>query len=288
MTIQKGIIEIDGFNLRYQIEGAGIPILCIGSTLFYSRIFSAQIKNQLQFIFIDHCGFTKAPAREISNKEYSLENLIRHIEIIRTKLKLHRFFILGHSGHAFMALEYAKKHPKNILGNILVGVSPDYSAQSHQSTDIFFEESASDDRKQFYLRKMNELPELIKLSPEKRFVHFCLCSGARNWFRHDFDAVFLWKGVETNMQMIDHVWGTIFKDIDITHQLDSYKIPTLLMIGKYDFVTGPTNLWDEVKNKFCDLKIKIFEKSGHYPMFEENDLFDTELLNWIEEKYRKS
>lgn len=68
----------------------------------------------MQFVFIDHCGFVSPPDRDVQNSEFSLDNLIRHIEIIREELRLDKFFILGHSGHAFMALEYAKKYSQKV------------------------------------------------------------------------------------------------------------------------------------------------------------------------------
>lgn len=287
METKKGIIDIDGFQLNYSIEGKGVPVLCVGSAVFYSRVFSSVLKEKLQMIFIDHCGFVTFPDREVSNNEFKLENLIRHIEFVRSELVLEQFFILGHSGHAFMALEYAKKYPNHILGTILIAVSPNYSEQSHSLTDNFFIESASEGRKSYFEKEMGKLPSMIQDEPEKRFVHFCLCSGAKNWYNYDFDATHLWEGVETNMQMIDYVWGTVFRDIDITENLTDYSIPTLLMLGKYDYVTGPAALWDDVKQHFKNLEITVFEKSGHYPMHEQSLLFDTELLKWINKETMK-
>lgn len=280
--VMKNFIEIDGFKLNYLIEGEGVPILCIGSSLFYSRIFSTDIKSKYKFVFIDHCGFAVPPERKIEDSEYSLDNILNHIDIIRERLSLNNFFVLGHSGHAFMALEYAKKYSKYVLGTIMVAVSPDYSDESHKLTDSYFYKTASVKRKEYYENKMNVLTSLIQTEPEKRFVHYCLCSGARNWFKYDFDASFLWENVNTNLQMIDHVWGSVFRNIKINENLDKYLIPTLLMLGKYDYVTGPVNLWDNIKSKFYNLEINIFEESGHYPMYEQSELFDSVLFSWIE------
>lgn len=280
--VMRKIIEIDGFKLSYLIEGEGVPILCIGSALFYSRIFSIDIKRKYKFIFIDHCGFVSPPKRKIEDSEYSLDNILNHIEIIREKLSLNNFIVLGHSGHAFMALEYAKKYSQYVLGTVLVAVSPDYSDEFHKLTDNHFYKTASVKRRNYYENKMNELTSLIQTEPEKRFVHYCLCSGARNWYKYDFDAAALWQDVNTNMQMIDHVWGKVFRDIKINNDLDKYSIPTLLMLGKYDYVTGPVNLWDNIKSEFCNLEIKIFEESGHYPMYEQSEIFDSALSSWIE------
>ncbi len=54
-----------------------------------------------------------------------------------------------------------------------------------------------------------------------------------------------------------------------------------LALGRYDFLVGPPSLWDTVSRRFKDLTIRVFEKSGHVPQFEEPELFDRELLAWM-------
>ena len=83
------------------------------------------------------------------------------------------------------------------------------------------------------------------------------------------------------MQMFDHVWGEVFRDIDITQGLENFDKPVLLALGKYDFLTGPAYLWDEVKKDFNDLTIRVFEKSAHSPHQEESALFDSILIEWF-------
>lgn len=284
--MKKGSVSTDGFTLNYSIEGTGIPTIVIGSSLFYPRVFSQEIRNKLQLIFVDHRGFVQPPNREISNKDFELEHLLEDVDKIRNFLGLNQVLVMGHSGHAFMALEYSKKYSENVLGTVMIGVSPDYSEETHIKTEAFFEKTASEERKKQYYGAMNKLPQLIQENPEKRFVSFCLCNGAKNWYRHNFDAALFWNDVYTNMQMIDYVWGTIFRDIDITENLNKLSKPVLLMLGKYDYVTGPPELWDNVKNEFLDLRINVFQKSGHYPMYEEAEQFDLELAKWIDNKLR--
>jgi len=40
-------------------------------------------------------------------------------------------------------------------------------------------------------------------------------------------------------------------------------------------------LWDDYKDKLPNLSYNLFEKSGHYPQLEEQDLFDKKLIAWI-------
>jgi proline iminopeptidase len=36
-----------------------------------------------------------------------------------------------------------------------------------------------------------------------------------------------------------------------------------------------------VREHFKDMTVRVFEKSGHAPHFEESELFDKELLGWL-------
>jgi proline iminopeptidase len=44
---------------------------------------------------------------------------------------------------------------------------------------------------------------------------------------------------------------------------------------------APYATWEPYRSAFKDLMVRVFEKSGHTPQFEESDLFDSELMNWL-------
>jgi proline iminopeptidase len=84
--------------------------------------------------------------------------------------------------------------------------------------------------------------------------------------------------------MYNYVWGQIFRDIDITQGLQNLDRPVFLALGRYDFLLAPPSVWDPVKPKFRDLTVRLFEKSGHTPQYEEAARFDEELLRWMKER----
>ncbi len=279
-AILSGTINSDGFKLGYIIEGEGYPALVIGSSSYYQKSFSEEIKKHFRFIFLDHRGFVAPPHENLSIDSYSLSALIEDIEFARKQLQIEEMLIIGHSGHAFMALEYAKKYPAFIKGVVMIGVTPDYSAATHRAAQEFFDQTASIERKKEFEKNMGALGEIIAAAPEKRFVSYCLASAPKSWYNFQYDAAHLWDGVYTNMQMIDHVWGQVFRDIDITDGLGRFDKPVFLALGKYDFQTGPTFLWDRVKKHFKNITINIFEHSAHSPQQEEAPRFTEALLRW--------
>ena len=269
-----------GFKLQYIVEGSGVPTIVVGSSLYYSRTFSNNLRNRLKLIFVDHRGFSpQNDCKDIS--EYQLDLLIDDIELIRKELGFDKVIVIGHSGHAFMALEYAKKYPANVSHVVMMCVAPNYSQEGHLASLQYLNDSVCPERKAALAKNLARLPQEIEAAPEKAFITYCLLMGQKSWFDYNYDATKLWEGVEVNMAMFDYVWGEVFRDIDITENLDKLLSPVFLALGRYDYLVPPAYLWEGVRDKFSNLTIRVFEKSSHAPHFEEPELFDQELLEWL-------
>ncbi len=275
-----GTIDIEGFKLQYRIEGEGIPTLVIGSSIYYSRTFSQNLRNHLRLVFIDHRGFVPAPG-PLDTSAFKLEVLLDDIERMRQTLELGRVIVIGHSGHGYMALEYAKKYPHAVSHVVLIGMGPDQSIASQQAADQYLQDSVAPERKKILEKDIQQLAHELQVNWDQRFILFCIRLGARSWYDFTFDASPLWENVYVNMHMFDYVWGTIFRDIDITKGLETFDKPVLLCLGKYDFLVAPFYSWSPIRSKFRNLTARLFEQSGHTPQFEEPTLFDAELLQWL-------
>jgi proline iminopeptidase len=184
-----------------------------------------------------------------------------------------------------MALEYAKKYPANVSHVIMIGIAPDLSASSAQAAQANWEELASPERRTALEENLRSMTDeaLAELPREggQRFIAWYIRSGPKAWYDPGFDATSLWEGVNVNMDMFDYVWGEVFRDIDVTRGLESFDRPVLMALGRYDFLVAPPSSWEPIKDQFSDLTIRVFEKSGHTPQYEEAGVFDTELLAWM-------
>ncbi|MBW4601770.1 MAG: alpha/beta hydrolase [Calothrix sp. FI2-JRJ7] len=277
---KSGYVYSDNFKLQYIVDGQGAPAIVVGSSLYYARTFSNSLRTKLRMAFIDHRGFaTSNNCKDI--KKYQLDILVDDIELLRKELGFEKFIMIGHSGHAFMALEYAKKYPTNVEYLVMMCVSPDYSDAGRHKAEQYLEESVCPERKAALALNLSRLPQEIEKVPDKAFITYCLLMGPKSWFNYNYDAKNLWEGVEVNMAMFDYVWGEVFRDIDITKNLDKLKVPVFLALGRYDYLVPPAYLWESVRGHFSDLTIRIFEQSGHAPHFEEPELFDQQLLEWL-------
>ncbi|TCS93844.1 alpha/beta fold hydrolase [Hazenella coriacea] len=276
----NGIIEIDGFRFVYQIEGEGVPVLVVGSKVYYPQLFSKEIRKDLKLIFIDHRGHVKPP-RELKPEDYTLDRILEDIEVIRKALHLDDFVIMGHSGNAFLALEYAIKYPKYVRKIILLNAAPTNSQGRQEQSIAYFNKYASPERKQKFEREIALLASDIAREPERRFAHMCIRMGAHSFYDYTFDASYMWDGVYTSMKVIDYLWGEVFGQLNMIQSLSKVDRPVFLGLGKYDYLVGPCSLWDSIEQKFTNVNKVIFEHSGHNPMFEEPDLFDAYLTKWI-------
>ena len=160
-----GNINCEGFLLQYIIEGVGRPILVVGSALHDERVFSAELRRNNTWIFVDHRGFGIAPNVKVENSAFDLDVILNDIERVRLQLALKDFIIVGHSGHAFMAIEYAKKYPDHVVGVVMTGCGPSNSDDRRKASADYFEKTASPERKQSFEEGMKPLMEKIEADP---------------------------------------------------------------------------------------------------------------------------
>lgn len=279
--LENGVLNVGGFSLPYRIEGRGPAVIVIGDTHYYPRTFSAALRQRLRLIFTCHRGFGRA-TQPFTNADFELDVLADDIETLRRELDLERLIVLGHSGHGHMALTYAKCYPQHVAGVVVLAMSPDSSPASFAAADRYLEESVCPERKKALADSMAQLEADIQADPDRRFIHYSLRSGPRIWFDHSFDAAPLWRDVEVIPQMFDYVWGTLLPRAEIGAGLDRLTMPVFLGLGRYDY-WNPPHLWEPARGQFGDLRVRVFEHSGHTPQLEEPAHFDRELLEWIDQ-----
>lgn len=279
----SGTISSGPFQLGYRIEGTGNPAIVVGSATYNSRIFSQKLRQHLKLVFLDHRVSAPSPG-PVDVTEFGWDALLNDIELARKHLGLGRVAVIGHSGNGLIALEYAKKFPANTSHVILIGISPKLGLIAER--ERYWSESVSPDRKAAWEESQRRLPNdaLAKLSRQERNAKAYIRDAPKIWYDPTFDATPLWQGVEVNMDAHAHVWGRLLREIDIATGLAAFDRPVLVALGRYDFVVPPPSSWDPLRPKFKDLTVRVFERSGHTPQYEEPELFDAELLRWIKEK----
>lgn len=283
-----GKVEIDGFKLKYCIEGEGPNVLILGSSIYYPRSFSQNLRKFFRLHFIDYRGFAEPPISD-TDDIFSFDELLDDIEQMRQKLSLKECIVIGHSAHALLALEYAKKYPQHVTHVVMIGISPNLGPEYTTMAERNWKESVWPERKAALAKRICDFPEeeLVKLPAAERFVKWNIRRAPQTWFDFNFDSSFLWKEVSPNMSLLDFFYGVALRDLDITEGLEIFDLPVFLALGRFDFIIAPPSCWDSVRSKFKDLTVRIFERSGHSPQYEEAQLFDDELLSWVSSRSEK-
>ena len=275
-----GYIEVSGTKLNWVAEGKGKPCLVIGSSIYYPRTFSVQLRDSLRFYFVDMRWFAKEYA-PVKPENFTLDTILSDIEKVRSQLKLDKVIILGHSIHSVIAFEYARRHPEKVSRVVMIG-SPAYQTNKEQEDAInMLWETASPERQSLQNENWKKLAGMKDLTPAQFDIeNYCLMAPKYSYDMH-YDAKWLWKDMTLNTDILHSLYESVFRDYFIFRNERNVPAPVLVVMGKFDYV-DPYTLWKGFED-IRGLTVKVFDKSGHTPQLEESALFDRELLGWLRE-----
>lgn len=276
----QGFLRRDDFHLGYAIEGQGAPLLIPGSHIYYPRSFSRYLRQHRTLIFVDHRGFARCD-RPLAPRDMQLDTILDDIEALRRHLDLGRCDVLGHSGHGYMALDYARRFPDHVGRVVLVGTGPSQAPAHMQAAQHAWETRAEPERRALLARDLPLMEADIRTAPERRFVWMCLGMAARSWYNPGYDARPLWDGVTTQMPIFDALWGETFAGYPIREALADISAPLLICMGRHDYLVAPAESWAPLLADAPGAQIAVFDRSGHTPQLEEPDAFDKRLLDFL-------
>jgi proline iminopeptidase len=282
---RAGVVAVEGARLHYKIEGAGIPLVLIGSPQFYPAVFSQELREHFQMIFV-HARLSVPTEDGFDVGTIALATFADDVEALRQELALEKFAVLGHSVHGLMALEYGRKYPQHTTHVIMLatparslltfsGGGSDFIPEVKE----YFDRDTSEERKAIFKRNLEELPEkLSQAPPEKQFGVWYAAHAPYFFFDPNYDPAWLFEDYESNPDVFRQVFEPALEGYDVGQVLDETQPPVFLAVGRRDY-GAPPYMWEEYKDK-PNFSFNLFEKSGHYPMMEEQELFDQKLIEW--------
>ena len=121
--------------------------------------------------------------------------------------------------------------------------------------------------------------KLNQMSPKERQVTTYVAMTPKLLFDPRGDLSTIVNAFDNDRAVFLHYQTSILKDYDIIEG-PAISTPVFLALGRYDYIS-PYILWDDRKDVLLNLSYNLFEKSGHFPMVEEQELFDKKLIEWI-------
>jgi proline iminopeptidase len=278
-----GFVSINGVELPYFIEGDGIPCVVTLHATFLAGTLSPELRKHFQFIFADSRHMTTIDP-ELDVSYVTMNTLVDDIEAVRKALGHDRIAVLGHSTAGLLALAYARKYPQQTSHVIMIGTPLSWNREAGEAFVDYWEAHASEERKAILERNNEKLTEeaLRKVPFGKRFIVSYIAGTPQYWYDPNYDPTPLFEGIEWNTNFVSQWLGPIMDSQNAADYLTEIETPAFLALGEHDFAGFYIHQWEAHKDKLSNLTYIVFENSAHYPMMEEQELFDRKLIEWAE------
>ena len=236
---KQGFINVPGGPVWYKVSGngEGLPLLALhggpGSTsCTYSLL--DPLGDQRSIIRYDQLGSGRS-GRPDDLSLWKVERFVEELDVIRKKLKLEKFHLLGHSWGAALAGAY-------LLEKGTTGVASVIFSSPLLSTPLWIEDAN-------YLR--SQLPqgiqdtlnfhEMANTTDSDEYLDATRVFYERHLTRGEAKEKAECDGAPWNQVIYEYMWGpTEFHatgnlvDFDLSHRLHTIDIPVLFLTGEFD------------------------------------------------------
>ena len=276
------IARVGGLNLHYETEGRGTPVVIpsLAGSRFYEQSFFLGLRDSLQVTNVELRG-NRSDVGKVEG--LTIEDLSNSFRDFLDQIKVPKAVVVGHSGHGFLAMDFAARFPERVSHLILAGAAPTFGNEFVAEGARYWEMLASPERKLIYAENQaRREAELPKLSPQDAIVRMYVLGAPRLFFDPKFDCTSLWEGTKASPEIWDRFWGGggEWRRFEAAATLPKIKCPTLIIAGIADFVVPPT-LWHGKKDLIDDCEYVLLDRSGHNPQFEEAARFDRFVMEWL-------
>lgn len=266
------MIAVNDTNLFHKIHGSGVPMLMmhggLGLDHEYFRPTLDGWGDFAELIYFDHRGNGRSDA-PADWSDVTMESMASDADALRAALGYDKVILFGHSYGGFLALEYAMRYQNNLAGLILASTSPNVQYESNipeWATEealaglgaVFGGPMGSDE--EWAEMWSTILPLYYKNMPEELTADI----HARTHYRAN-----AWNRA-----------SALLADFQKIGQMDQITVPTLILSGRYDFITG-LQAHEDMHAEIPNSELVFFEDSGHFPFIEEADKYNTVVKEWV-------
>lgn len=273
-------MKIAGATLSYVTEGAGPALLVLGSSVYYPRTFSKELRRCCTLICMDLPHFVPVDTG-FDSACISFDGYSEFIEAIREDAGFDRVAVVGHSHHGNIALEYARRKPRHVSHVVLIGTPPANIQATVESAEHYWNHHATPERKEA-LRSRRESASLAPIrsqSPSAAYIRQYVTDAPLYWHDPSYDASWLWEGMSFSMEGV-HAFRNLYRSYELHWDAELGKLPILVVMGADDFAVPPT-MWRGILPRLSNVTFRELERCGHTPQLEQANEFDSTLLAWL-------
>jgi proline iminopeptidase len=267
------VAHLNGTELFYVEVGEGPPCLVmhggLGGDHSALHPWLDPLGDAMRLVYYDHRGNGRSgrpPAETIT-----FEQLCADADALREHLGFEEVAVLGHSYGGFVALEYALRYSERLGRLILLGTSP---AFGHG------EEVGANARRK---GATQEQLEALEATPRDNKEAWRQWKTIEPLYFRDYDAELAERvmGRTIVSSYAGEAGDAILEGWDVTPRLGEIGAPTLILVGRDDFVCPPSRA-EIIRERIPNSELVVLEQSGHFAHAEEPAAFFEAVRRWLE------
>jgi proline iminopeptidase len=260
-----------GAKIWYEVRGraTGRPLVMVNGGPGFDHTYVLcsdawdHIGQRRRVVFYDQRGNGHSGALA-KDESCTLADQISDLDPLREQLRAAKIDLLGHSWGGYLVMAYAARHPEHVAHLIITdSAAPKWADTEFIFKYIFPEGVDRQGRLDFAdalgdsasgKESLHEYLKMLFVSTEKR-DEFLSRSSTYQYNRQVNEAL--------NADLAKY---------DMWPVLPTFKMPTLVITGRYDINVAPSTAW-KIHNAIPGSRWQVFEHSGHLPYFEEPEKF---------------
>jgi proline iminopeptidase len=278
-------VTIDGVRQRYHVRGSG-PVCLIhpgGPGFFWEYLRMPAAEAHLTTVYVEPIGTGGSGRLATHPHGYTREAYARFLDELIGHLDVAKVHLLGHSHGGFVTQYYAQKHADRLTGIILYesapAVGPEHFAEAARNLEEFARKNAGNPKLQDVLDAWQSIPtidsdEAFTTAARRLFPAYF----ADYWGREDEFAPALASVSGSYISGLDDCMAPVA--IDDRATLESITTPTLVIVGRHDFICGPR--WaQEIHDHISGSRLLVLENSGHFGHIEQPEAFTSGVVDFV-------
>jgi proline-specific peptidase len=274
----------DGRTLTYERKGSGPTLVCHpGGPGFSARYLSnlGGLDEHLELVLLNPRG-TGGSDDASESKGYAIGDYASDVEELREHLGLERLLLLGHSHGGVVAIEYAATHPDRverlILANTLPRHGPEQDAAMQAAVETRQDQPWHEDAvAALQAEEQGDFEngaELMDLCRRMMPLYYAEYGEAEQ--RHVASLA-----GDSLCVHATRLWEEeIYQQFDMRPRLPALTMPTLVLTGEEDFITGPV-CSAELAEGIPDAETAVLPGVGHMTFIEAPEEFGDAVLSCL-------
>jgi proline iminopeptidase len=276
-------VTLNGLQIHYTVRGRGPAMIApSGGPGMDARAWDhfANIDEFVTIVAIHPRGSGLSGPAE--GNAYLLPDYASDLQALRLHLGLDKPIVMGWSHGGMVAMQFAFTYPDELSKLILFDTSAYFGeflgdiegAVQEFKGEPWFEKSFAALKAEWAGEYKTDEDMSRLWAEEMKFYFKKFDDRAQAYHEHTKDLSIQIASLKT---FNDREAATM----DLRPHLKKIKVPTLVIVGRHDFITNVA-MAEEIVKHIPNARLEIFEESGHYALVEEREKFYRVIKEFVE------